>query len=347
MRTTTMKNTPSHTSARRSLGACLLGAVLLVGAAAPARADENVTCTLKKSIKVRVGTAFVTLDAGTKVEVKVRRADWSSIVVPQGAASTATKTLEASCAGLPPRPEEPAEEAPKPVKPVKVAKPVPPPKPPKVAVAKPPKPAKPAKGAKTPEVPVVVAEATPPATPAEPVPAVVPEVVVAPTSTPLPTPAPTPPVVVVAPAPAPPVTPPTPEPPVVVAAAPAPAPVVTTPTPPPPTGPYVGPMDAPPIPLWGTVAAGGVAGVSLLVAGGAVVINQLARSEAIALAKASTFDKPVDGALLVERQDTVSSSFTVAVAAGITGVVIGAATGAMAAFTNWSGADADDDVTAP
>ena len=86
--------------------------------------------------------------------------------------------------------------------------------------------------------------------------------------------------------------------------------------------------------------------MSLLVAGGAVVINQLARGEAIALAKASTFDKPVDGTLLVERQDTVSSSFTIAVAAGTTGVVIGAATGAMAAFTNWSGAE-DDDVTAP
>ena len=89
------------------------------------------------------------------------------------------------------------------------------------------------------------------------------------------------------------------------------------------------------------MATGGAAGVSLAVAGVAITMNQLARNEAIGLARASTFDAPVDGALLVQQQTTVGTTFTVAVAAGLTGLLLGGTAATMALFTEWPG-DGDD-----
>ena len=98
---TTTTSMARRIAARRTVASCLLGAVLLVGTAAPARADENVTCTLKRALKVRIGTAFVTVDAGTSVRVKSRGPAWSTIVVAAGEGSAATKILETTCAPLP------------------------------------------------------------------------------------------------------------------------------------------------------------------------------------------------------------------------------------------------------
>lgn len=122
----------------------------------PAHADEDVTCTLQRSIKVKVGGSFQPLDAGAKVKVKVRKADWSTVETPVGNGVTATKVLEQQCKPLPPRPAELVADDVKPAKPVKPPKPVPPPKvvkekPPKVVkekIVKAPKPLEPPKTVK-------------------------------------------------------------------------------------------------------------------------------------------------------------------------------------------------------
>ena len=363
---TTTTSMARRIAARRSIAACLLGAGLLVGSAA-AHADENVTCTLKRALKVRIGTAFVTVDAGTSVLVKGRGAAWTTIVVAAGEGSAATKLLEATCAPLPPRPAEgdvaPAKAPPPPPAPPK--KP-PPPAPPKKATVKPTTAAAPSqktpKLATAPMPPKAASDAASPPTLAQTAsPEVaslpIPTPITPPTPTPTPVPPPTPtatavaaPLVVSAPVPATVAAPAT----VATTEASAPATVTattattatattataTTATTAATTATATAGAGAPP-PLWSTVATGGAAGVSLAVAGVALTMNQLARNEAIGLARASTFDAPVDGALLVQQQTTVGTTFTVAVAAGLTGLLLGGTAATMALFTEWPG-DGDD-----
>ena len=95
------------------------------------------------------------------------------------------------------------------------------------------------------------------------------------------------------------------------------------------------------LPPIATFVAGGVGGAALLVSAGALVVNQVVRAEALDLARSSSLQDPVDGALLVEREATVGASFIVAVAAGVTGVVVGVGAVAMAAFTSWDPAPAE------
>ena len=49
---TTTTSMARRIAARRTIAASLLGAVLLVGAAAPVHADEDVTCTLKRPLMI-------------------------------------------------------------------------------------------------------------------------------------------------------------------------------------------------------------------------------------------------------------------------------------------------------
>lgn len=130
----------------RALSLLTLVTALSLPLSSPAaRADEDVTCTLQRAIKVKVSGSFVTVDAGARVKVKVRKSDWSTVQTPIGDGITATKVLEQQCKPLPPRPAEPVgDDTPakpprvvkeKPVKPVKE-------KPVKVVKEKPVKPVK-------------------------------------------------------------------------------------------------------------------------------------------------------------------------------------------------------------
>ena len=128
---------------RLLLSSLTLTAAVATSMAAPAaHADENVTCTLQRSIKVKIGGSFVPIDAGAKIKVKVRMSEWSAVDTPEGPGVTATKILEQQCKPLPARPPEPVADDDTPAKPPKLVKKAPTkaPKPPRVAKApKPPK----------------------------------------------------------------------------------------------------------------------------------------------------------------------------------------------------------------
>lgn len=134
----------------RRLPSLLAPALVMCAAlAAPAHADE--ACTLKKTIKVRIGGAFQTIAAGTAITVKARRSDWTEVTTPSGDGKAATVPLEAACTLSPRPPDGEPPLAPitpeKPTKPPKAEKPPKPPKaekpPPKPPEPKPPKPEKP------------------------------------------------------------------------------------------------------------------------------------------------------------------------------------------------------------
>jgi hypothetical protein len=147
----------------------LLVACALIGPGARiAHADEGVVCTLRKPMKVKMSSGFQSVDAGTAITVKVRRADWSTVVVNGADVVASTKVLEGTCAPLPPRPPEPAAPAevvrPKkaPAKKPAVAVAVAVPEPPPPEVTPPPAPTAPVVTA-APEVSPVPPAPTPPA----------------------------------------------------------------------------------------------------------------------------------------------------------------------------------------
>ena len=100
-------------------------------------------------------------------------------------------------------------------------------------------------------------------------------------------------------------------------------------------------LNPPPLPVWSTVAVGGLATAALLAAGGALLAANATLTAGQDLVESSR-KNPVDGALVVNQEQAASALANAGTGLLIGGAVVAATTGVMALFTDWRGARSQD-----
>ncbi len=96
-------------------------------------------------------------------------------------------------------------------------------------------------------------------------------------------------------------------------------------------------LNPPPLPVWSTFAVGGLATVTMLAGGGALLAANNALGAGQDLVDAST-SRPVDGALVVKQEQSAADFSVVGTSLLVAGAVVAAGTGVMALFTDWNDA---------
>ncbi len=94
-------------------------------------------------------------------------------------------------------------------------------------------------------------------------------------------------------------------------------------------------LNPPPVPLWATLSVGAAATAALVVTGAAAAANVVTYSAVQGKVADST--SALSGKELRDQEALLHTSFGVIVGAGATTVVLGAAAGVLALFTDWDG----------